>query len=213
MVYWMAKAGANATGIDIAREPVEWGREALALDLRQTSLERLQEPEGSFDVVTMMDLIEHVVDLRGFMGRLASLLKPGGLVFVKTPNFGAYQFWGNRLCFEVATLDALFARFGMLPKSATCVLFGVSADVDVWLRQRKRGRGPVRRLVRRLPGIDVVRWLRARLLSRKRMYRFDESGVQGSQIVGCYQKPCRGAQGSAKQGPPGPAVSNGVPGR
>ena len=40
----------------------------------------------SFDVVTMWDILEHIPDPVPFLRRAASLLRPGGLIFVKVPN-------------------------------------------------------------------------------------------------------------------------------
>ena len=48
-----------AMGIDISPKSIAWGRNKLGLELRNKTLEDLDEPEGSFDVITMIDLIEH----------------------------------------------------------------------------------------------------------------------------------------------------------
>ncbi len=58
MVYWMRRAGAHAVAVDLSAEGVTWGRQHLSLDLREGTLESLNE--GPFDVVTMMDVIELV---------------------------------------------------------------------------------------------------------------------------------------------------------
>jgi 2-polyprenyl-3-methyl-5-hydroxy-6-metoxy-1,4-benzoquinol methylase len=43
---------------------------------------------GPFDVVSAFDLIEHVPDPRGFLGRCRGLLKPGGAIMISTPDTG-----------------------------------------------------------------------------------------------------------------------------
>lgn len=45
--------------------------------------------EGKFDLVLMLNLIEHVTDPRAILAKAHALLKPGGRVFIKTPNFDA----------------------------------------------------------------------------------------------------------------------------
>lgn len=49
---------------------------------------------GSYDVITIFDVIEHVPDPKKFMQRAAELLKPGGYVVLTTPaDNGGYYFW------------------------------------------------------------------------------------------------------------------------
>lgn len=198
-VYWMAKAGAKATGIDVSLEGVAWGRDNLGLDLRQTSLEKLEEPEKLFDVITMIDLIEHIADLEGFINRLVLLLKPGGLLFVQTPNFGTYQTWGDRcihlryslehlLYFEPETLDNTFAGHGLLPNRQTRVLVTIPCDVDSYSKLRKAGSSSLKGLLKRLPGIGIVRLIRSKLCRRNHIYEYDDTGQKGATIIGCYRK-------------------------
>lgn len=49
--------------------------------------ERYDDMRGSFDLVTALDVIEHVEDDRGFVQRMTSLLKPGGHMLVTVPAF------------------------------------------------------------------------------------------------------------------------------
>lgn len=198
-VYWMRKVGAKATGIDLSPEGVNFGREKLGLDLRQTALESLDEPEESFDVITMIDLIEHIVDLDSFMTRLASLLKPSGSVFVQTPNFGSYQTWGDRwrylrfglehlLYFETETLDNLFAKYNMFPSGKTHVLVTIPCDSDSFSKLHKEARSGLRNFVRRLPGSDVIRLIRSKLCRFDRVYEYDDTEREGATIIGYYRK-------------------------
>lgn len=197
-VYWMSKSGAKALGIDITAEGVNWGREKLGLDLRQATLESLDEPQESFDVITMVDLIEHIAELDSFMNRLTSLLKPGGLVFVQTPNFGTYQTWGDRcsflrysldhlLYFDIASLDNLFAKYNMFPTRETLVLCTIPCDVTVYLELCK-ATSRFKSWIRRHRVFDFPRLIRAKLLKGKNVYRYDESGLEGSIMVGSYRK-------------------------
>ncbi|MBN1344257.1 MAG: methyltransferase domain-containing protein [Phycisphaerae bacterium] len=43
-------------------------------------------PRGSFDAITMTDVIEHVLDVNGTLARTASLLRPGGVLCITTPR-------------------------------------------------------------------------------------------------------------------------------
>jgi 2-polyprenyl-6-hydroxyphenyl methylase / 3-demethylubiquinone-9 3-methyltransferase len=88
----LARAGAQVTGIDLAPGMVEVARlhaaeSGLAIDYRVASAEELaQAGAGPFDVVTCMEMLEHVPDPAAMTATLARLLAPGGALFVSTLN-------------------------------------------------------------------------------------------------------------------------------
>jgi len=89
----MARAGALVTGIDLATRALRVA-ELHALEAqtpnvqyREVSAEALaQERPGSFDVVTCMEMLEHVPDPASVVRACAALVKPGGWVFLSTLN-------------------------------------------------------------------------------------------------------------------------------
>ena len=88
----LARAQATVTGIDLAEGMIEVARlhaaaHGLAIDYRVASAETLaaQEP-GAFDIVTCMEMLEHVPDPCSMLATLAALARPGGSVFVSTLN-------------------------------------------------------------------------------------------------------------------------------
>jgi 2-polyprenyl-6-hydroxyphenyl methylase / 3-demethylubiquinone-9 3-methyltransferase len=88
----LARAGAQVTGIDLAPGMVEVARlhaaeGGLAIDYRVASAEELaQAGAGPFDVVTCMEMLEHVPDPAAMTATLARILAPGGALFVSTLN-------------------------------------------------------------------------------------------------------------------------------
>jgi hypothetical protein len=58
--------------------------------LLKCTLQEAQLPE-LFDAVTMWDVLEHVTEPVDFLGRCRDLLKPGGYLFVKTPDISSLQ--------------------------------------------------------------------------------------------------------------------------
>lgn len=88
----MARAGAKVTAIDLAPSLLEVARlhlleSGLAVDYRQCGVEALaDEAPGRFDVVTCMEMLEHVPDPAAIVAACARLLKPGGRLFVSTLN-------------------------------------------------------------------------------------------------------------------------------
>lgn len=88
----MAARGASVLGIDLAEKPLGVARlhrleSGVQVDYRLVSAEALaREAPASFDVVTCMELLEHVPDPASTIAACAALAKPGGHVVVSTLN-------------------------------------------------------------------------------------------------------------------------------
>ena len=89
----MARAGANALGIDLATKSLRVAQlhaleaQTPRVQYREISAEGLAaEQPGSFDVVTCMEMLEHVPDPAAIVRACATLVKPGGWVFFSTLN-------------------------------------------------------------------------------------------------------------------------------
>lgn len=85
----LARLGAEVTGIDAAPENIAAAREhaaltGLAIGYRAQGVETLEDP--SFDLVTCLEVIEHVADPPRFVAGLRRMLAPGGLLVMSTPN-------------------------------------------------------------------------------------------------------------------------------
>lgn len=85
----LARLGARVTGIDAAPENIaaataHAAQSGLAIDYRAGSIEHLDETR--FDLVTSLEVIEHVSDPAAFVAGLARALAPGGLLILSTPN-------------------------------------------------------------------------------------------------------------------------------
>ena len=94
----LASRGAKVTGIDLADKPLKvatlHGMESgSAVEYRLVSAESLaDELPGAFDVVTCMEMLEHVPDPASTVRACARLAKPGGLVVFSTINRNAKSF-------------------------------------------------------------------------------------------------------------------------
>ncbi len=88
----MAERGAQVTGIDLSEKALGVARLHLlesgrTVDYRHISAESLAaEMPGSFDVVTCLEMLEHVPDPASTVAACARLVKPGGQVFLSTLN-------------------------------------------------------------------------------------------------------------------------------
>ena len=111
----MARKGANVTGIDLSTKALRVARlDALEaqtsnLQFREVSVEALAaEQPASFDVVTCMEMLEHVPDPASVVKACAQLVKPGGWVFFSTIN-------RNPKAFALAIVGAEYI-LNMLPR-------------------------------------------------------------------------------------------------
>jgi 2-polyprenyl-6-hydroxyphenyl methylase/3-demethylubiquinone-9 3-methyltransferase len=85
----LARLGARVTGLDAAAENVAAASAhaqamGLAIDYRNIDIETLAGE--TFDLVTSMEVIEHVTDPAAFVAALERALAPGGLMLLSTPN-------------------------------------------------------------------------------------------------------------------------------
>jgi 2-polyprenyl-6-hydroxyphenyl methylase/3-demethylubiquinone-9 3-methyltransferase len=110
----LAAEGAEVTGIDLAETPLKIA-ELHALESNLTVRYRLQSVDehaaahaGQYDVVTCMEMLEHVPRPDAIVGELATLLRPGGQLFVSTLN-------RNLKSFLLAIVGAEYV-LGLLPR-------------------------------------------------------------------------------------------------
>ena len=85
----LARLGAEVTGVDAAPANVEAAArhaEGAGLDVRYMTGELAALGLGEFDLVTCLEVLEHVADKRAFVAALAKHLAPGGLMVLSTPN-------------------------------------------------------------------------------------------------------------------------------
>ena len=110
----MAGRGARVTGIDLAEKPLKVAmlhalESASTVEYRLVAAEALaDESPGAFDVVTCMEMLEHVPDPASTVAACARLARPGGHVFFSTIN-------RNPKSFLFAIVGAEYV-LGLLPK-------------------------------------------------------------------------------------------------
>ena len=129
----LAKEGAAVTAIDLAPELIKVAKlhrleSGVQADYRLQSVEALaEERPASFDAVTCMEMLEHVPDPAAIIRACATLLKPGGRLFLSTLN-------RTPAAFALAIVGAEYiAR--LLPKGTHHYQdFIKPAELAAWLR-------------------------------------------------------------------------------
>ena len=111
----MARAGAQVTGIDLASKALRVAQlhaleaQTPNVNYREISAEALaKEQPSNFDVITCMEMLEHVPDPASVVSACAAMVKPGGWVFFSTLN-------RNPKSFLFAILGAEYV-LNLLPK-------------------------------------------------------------------------------------------------
>ncbi|HEY8051797.1 MAG TPA: bifunctional 2-polyprenyl-6-hydroxyphenol methylase/3-demethylubiquinol 3-O-methyltransferase UbiG [Steroidobacteraceae bacterium] len=87
----LARAGAQVTAVDLAPGMIEVARlhaaeSGLTIDYRGAAAEALGAAGDTFDVITCMEMLEHVPEPARMLATLAGLTRPGGRLFVSTLN-------------------------------------------------------------------------------------------------------------------------------
>jgi 2-polyprenyl-6-hydroxyphenyl methylase / 3-demethylubiquinone-9 3-methyltransferase len=93
----LARLGAAVVGVDPSASNIAVARDhaaaaGLTVDYRESAAEDLARAGETFDVVLAMEVVEHVADVGLFITLAASMVKPGGLLFVATLNRTAKSF-------------------------------------------------------------------------------------------------------------------------
>lgn len=130
----MARSGARVIGIDMGKAPLSVARlhalEAeLEIDYQHITAEALaaQHP-GAFDLVTCMEMLEHVPEPESIVRACTELVKPGGDVYFSTIN-------RNAKSYALAIIGAEYIM-KMLPRGThDYSKFIKPSELDVWARQ------------------------------------------------------------------------------
>lgn len=129
----LARSGALVTALDLAPELIDVAKlhlleSGLTVDYRLQSVESLvEEMAGSFDAICCMEMLEHVPDPAAILRACASLLKPGGRLFLSTLN-------RTPVAFAVAIVGAEYLA-KLLPRGThDYKSFIRPAELSAWLR-------------------------------------------------------------------------------
>jgi 2-polyprenyl-6-hydroxyphenyl methylase/3-demethylubiquinone-9 3-methyltransferase len=129
----MARHGAQVLGIDLGEAHLRVAElhtleTGVEVDYRLVAVETLaEERPASFDLVTCMEMLEHVPDPASVVRACARLVRPGGLVFFSTLN-------RNLKSYALAIVAAEYL-LGMLPRGThDYARFVRPSELDVWAR-------------------------------------------------------------------------------
>ncbi|MBW9257564.1 MAG: bifunctional 2-polyprenyl-6-hydroxyphenol methylase/3-demethylubiquinol 3-O-methyltransferase UbiG [Candidatus Thiodiazotropha sp. (ex. Lucinisca nassula)] len=130
----LAANGAKVTGIDMGEAPLQVARlhlleSGLEVNYERIPVERLaEERPASFDLITCMEMLEHVPDPASVVAACAKLVRPGGRLFFSTIN-------RNPKSYLFAIIGAEYL-LQMLPKGThDYAKFIRPSELNAWVRQ------------------------------------------------------------------------------
>jgi 2-polyprenyl-3-methyl-5-hydroxy-6-metoxy-1,4-benzoquinol methylase len=141
-------AGWTSVGLDLNPSAVEFGR-SRGLDLRPVALEDAAFEAGSFDAVSLFDVLEHLLDPLRTLRACTRLLAPGGIVFLYVPNYDsasrllmgkdAHFIWPTHHLnyYTPATMRDLMARQGL--ETVYLATEGLDVSDYLWYRREVHG--------------------------------------------------------------------------
>ena len=99
MGFFLRKAkelGFETEGVEPSPALSAIAREQFGLKIHTAFLEQVELPEKSYDVITLIDVFEHVTDPKGMLAACKKLLKDDGIIAIKVPN-GDYNLFKMKL--------------------------------------------------------------------------------------------------------------------
>ncbi len=123
--YFMDEAknqGWNTEGIDYSNKIVAYAREKLKLNVIKSDIYKFTS-KNKYQLITMNQVIEHVLDIDKLLEKIVSLLEPGGFIYIATPNIqsASARVFGNEFeylippehinYFSIETLKKLLAKY------------------------------------------------------------------------------------------------------
>ena len=167
----MAAAGAKVLGIDMGEEPLRVAElhtleTGVEVEYRQVTVEQLaEERPDSFDVVTCMEMLEHVPDPGSVIEACARLVRPGGYVFLSTLN-------RNPKSYLFAILGAEYV-LNLLPRGThDYARFIKPSELDTWVRDTELR-------------ITDITGLTYNPVTRE--YRLDPKDIEVNYLVTCHR--------------------------
>lgn len=87
----LARMGANVTGVDASEKNISIAslhaeQMGVAVDYRHGTAEALAAAGKQYNIVTALEIVEHVADVEAFLQAVSALVKPGGMLFMSTLN-------------------------------------------------------------------------------------------------------------------------------
>ncbi|MFZ0773645.1 MAG: class I SAM-dependent methyltransferase [Candidatus Sulfotelmatobacter sp.] len=168
-------AGWNPVGVETSEFAARYAAQHTGCPVYAGTLQKAALPSESFDVVTLMDVIEHVPEPVELIAEIYRILRPGGVLLIVTPNFGslfvrlyrlnAYGVWPDQhvVYFKPSTMARLLRKVGFAGVVAGSKDF-YAENLRRLLRRDEAQSTEIKNAFGTRPGLGTVRGLINRIL-------------------------------------------------
>jgi 2-polyprenyl-3-methyl-5-hydroxy-6-metoxy-1,4-benzoquinol methylase len=87
LLRYAQKIGFTPSGVEVNPKLAEYSKTELGFDVIQGKVQQVELPVEKYDVITVIDVLEHLVEPYKIVGNLAKALKPGGHLVIKVPHY------------------------------------------------------------------------------------------------------------------------------
>lgn len=178
--------GWDAGGVEISAWAAEIARRK-GFDVRTGTLEEAHLAEGSMDVVTMFDVIEHIPDPRVTLREIRRVLRPGGALVLQTPNadgFGARVLYRSRsmivqpnahlILFSPAGLRTMLEREGFQPVVLSTHSLSGTVGSYVGTVARRSVKKVLKAMHYNVGGLDLTHWIKRSDVTELPQFSFND---------------------------------------
>ncbi len=112
LMKFASEHGYEAEGVEVNKNMAEHCSKTLNMVVHNTKVQDFEGHAGEYDVITLIDVLEHLFEPRGVIEAASKLLKPGGVLVIKVPHYGPQHFKQNIANFFGISNRGIFHNFG-----------------------------------------------------------------------------------------------------
>jgi len=91
LLKYLKESGWETYGVEFQESASLYARDVLGIDVFAGRLEDSDYPEESFDVISLIHVLEHLPDPSSILKKVRSLLKKDGILLIEVPNFNSFE--------------------------------------------------------------------------------------------------------------------------
>jgi SAM-dependent methyltransferase len=126
LMKFAAEEGYEAEGVEVNKNMAEHCSKSLNMVVHNLMVQDFEGHDGEYDVITLIDVLEHLFEPKGVIQAAERLLRPGGVLVIKVPHYGPQHFKQNIANFLGLSKRGIFHNFGHInlftPKSLSKAL-------------------------------------------------------------------------------------------
>lgn len=112
LLKYASDRGFDCRGVELNPKLAQYTKEILGIDVINGKIQEVELPQNEFDVITIIDVLEHLEDPKIILERLSSALKEDGVLLVKVPHYNMQFLKQNIVNALGVSQTGIFQSFG-----------------------------------------------------------------------------------------------------